>query len=198
MNNIFKLDKVAVRLVEEPPLLSKEPLNSPEKAVNAVAEELKQYDREALAIINLYADCKPINMTIASIGQVDGAMACPRDLLKSTILSNAVGIIMVHNHVSGNLTPSHDDVKITEKMKSLCALLGVKLMDHIIVGRENEYYSFHENNIIQNTSQWISKQKESLMINSKESVLKKLESHEDDTSGFKNGKKSVKRDQKIR
>ena len=198
MNSLFKLDKVAVRLVEEPPLLSKEPLNSPEKAVNVVAEELKQYDREALAIINLYADCKPINMTIASIGQVDGAMACPRELLKATILSNAVGMIMVHNHVSGNLTPSYDDVKITEKMKSLCDLLGVKLMDHIIVGRENEYYSFYENDIIQNTAQWLSKLKESLVVDSKKSVLKKLELHEDDTKGFKNSKKLAGRDQKAR
>ena len=196
MSNLFKLDKVAVRLVEEPPLLSKEPLNNPEKAVNAVAEELKQYDREALAIINLYADGKPINMTIASIGQVDGAMACPRDLLKSTILSNAVGMIMVHNHVSGSLNPSYDDVKLTEKMKSLCDLLGVKLLDHIIVGREYQFYSFYENDIIQNTSQWLSKQKVCLTKASKDSVLKRLEPQGNDKKGIMSGKKVVREDDK--
>ena len=175
MTNLFQLEKVAVRLVEEPPLLSKEPLNSPEAAVNLVANELKQYDREALAIINLCADGKPINMTIASIGKVDCALACPRDLLKATILSNTVGMIMIHNHVSGNLNPSYDDVKLTKSMKSLCDLIGVKLLDHIIVGREDRYYSFEENDIIRNTSQWLSEHKECLPKASKESVLKKLE-----------------------
>ena len=105
-NNPFKLEKVAVRLVEEPPLLSQEALNEPEKVVAALARDIKQYDREVIAIINMHADSKPINMTIASIGQVDAAMACPRDLLKASILSNASGIIMLHNHPSGNLSPS--------------------------------------------------------------------------------------------
>lgn len=55
-NDPFYLKKVAVRLVEEPPLLSKEPLNSPEKAVNALAEEIRSYDREVVAVINMHTD----------------------------------------------------------------------------------------------------------------------------------------------
>lgn len=180
MNNPFKLDKVAVRLVEEPPLLSKEQLDTPEKVVNAFAEELKQYDREVIAIINMQTDSKPINITIASMGAVDGALANPRELLKAAILSNATGIIMLHNHPSGNLLPSQLDVRITDKLKMVCDLIDVKLLDHIIVGRENKYYSFHENNIIPNSYVWLSRDADKIKLNesredSKESTLKRLE-----------------------
>ena len=180
MNNPFKLDRVAVRLVEEPPLLSKEQLNTPEKVVNAFAEELKQYDREVIAIINMQTDSKPINITIASVGMIDCALASPMEILKAAILSNATGIIMLHNHPSGNLFPSQLDIRLTDKLKMVCDLIDVKLLDHIIVGRENEYYSFYENNIIPNSYVWLSRDADKIRLNesredSKESTLKRLE-----------------------
>ena len=72
--------------VEE--IVIEEPLNKPEKVVKALGEELKQYDREVVAIIHMQNDCRPINMTIASIGSVNNALASPRELLKAAILSN--------------------------------------------------------------------------------------------------------------
>ena len=78
MKNPFKLDRVAVRLVEEPPLLSNEQLNNAGKVVQVLGEEIKQYDREVIAIINMQTDSKPINMTIASIGELNSALANPR------------------------------------------------------------------------------------------------------------------------
>lgn len=197
MNNLFKLDKVAVRLVEEPPLLSKEQLDTPEKVVKAFAEELKQYDREVIAIINMQTDSKPINITIASMGAVDGALANPRELLKAAILSNATGIIMLHNHPSGNLLPSQLDVRLTDKLKMVCDLIDVKLLDHIIVGRENEYYSFYENNIIPNSYVWLNRDADKIILNesrevSKESTLKRLELAKRKSYGERKGLKSSK------
>ena len=197
MNNPFKLDRVAVRLVEEPPLLSKEKLNTPEKVVNAFAEELKQYDREVIAIINMQTDSKPINITIASVGMIDGALASPREILKAAILSNATGIIMLHNHPSGNLLPSQLDVRLTDKLKMVCDLIDVKLLDHIIVGRENEYYSFHENNIIPNSYVWLSRDADKIRLNesredSKESTLKRLELAKRKSYGERKQKEALK------
>lgn len=179
-NNPFKLEKVAVRLVEEPPLLSQEALNEPEKVVAALARDIKQYDREVIAIINMHADSKPINMTIASIGQVDAAMACPRDLLKASILSNASGIIMLHNHPSGNLSPSYHDIKLTDQMKVVCDLIGVSLLDHIIVGRAEEFYSFKLNDIMPYTSFRLVRNKHELVLEddiqeSRKSTLERLQ-----------------------
>ena len=139
MKNPFKLDRVAVRLVEEPPLLSNEPLNNAGKVVQVLGEEIKQYDREVIAIINMHTDSKPINMTIASMGELNSALANPRELLKASILSNAAGIVMLHNHPSGNLAPSTKDILITDKLKMVCDLINVELLDHIIVGGGREY-----------------------------------------------------------
>lgn len=148
MKNPFKLDRVAVRLVAEPPLLSNEQLNNAGKVVQVLGKEIKQYDREVIAIINMQTDSKPINMTIASIGEVNNALASPRELLKAAILSNATGIIMLHNHPSGSLEPSRQDISLTDKLKMVCDLVDVKLLDHIIVGRGREYFSFQEKNIL--------------------------------------------------
>lgn len=152
MKNPFKLDRVAVRLVEEPPLLSNEQLNNAGKVVQVLGEEIKQYDREVIAIINMHTDSKPINMTIASIGELNSALANPRELLKASILSNAAGIVMLHNHPSGNLVPSTKDILITDKLKMVCDLINVELLDHIIVGRGREYFSFQEKNILPSNS----------------------------------------------
>lgn len=160
----FKLDRVAVRLVEEPPLLYEEPLDKPEIVVKALGEELKQYDREVVAIIHMQTDCRPINMTIASIGQVNNALASPRELLKAAILSNATGIIMLHNHPSGSLEPSRQDIVLTDKLKMACDLVDVKLLDHIIVGRGKEYFSFEEKEILPPHSIPLSQSLEELKI----------------------------------
>ena len=152
MKNPFKLDRVAVRLVAEPPLLSNEPLINAGKVVQVLGEEIKQYDREVIAIINMHTDSKPINMTIASMGELNSALANPRELLKASILSNAAGIVMLHNHPSGNLVPSTKDILITDKLKMVCDLINVELLDHIIVGRGREYFSFQEKNILPSNS----------------------------------------------
>ena len=142
--NPFELKRVAIRLVEEPPLYSKEPLSSPKAVVKAVMEEIRSYDREVIALINMQQDCRPINMTIASMGQIESALANPRELLKAAILSNATGIIMLHNHPSGRAEPSEQDIALTDKMNIVSNLIGIQFLDHIIVGRNEEFYSFKE------------------------------------------------------
>ena len=76
-------------MVEAPPLASDYPINSPEVAIKLMADILKDYDREVVAVINLRPDMKPINMNIVSIGALDQSLIHPRELMKSTILSNA-------------------------------------------------------------------------------------------------------------
>lgn len=92
----FKIEQVSIRLVKDAPLYSEEPLNSPEKVVKALAKELSEMDREVICIINMNAKSVAINYTIASVGTITNAITCPRELLKSSILSNATGMIMVH------------------------------------------------------------------------------------------------------
>lgn len=143
-SNMYRLNQVAIRMVEMPPLLSDVPMDGSEAAVKVMADMLKDYDREVVAIVNLQTDGKPINMNVVSMGALDQSIAHPREILKSTILSNASAIMLVHNHPSNKLQPSMDDIATTARVKQLCDLIGVKFLDHIIVGPGKDYYSFHQ------------------------------------------------------
>lgn len=144
----YKLDRVAIRMVKEPPLYSSEPLRSPEAAVKVIADMLRQYDREAFCIVNLRNDLSPINMNIVSTGTLNASLAHPREILKSAVLSNASATMLFHNHPSGNLTPSREDTEITDRMSKLFALADMPLLDHIIIGNGDQYYSFKENSVM--------------------------------------------------
>ena len=144
----YKLDQVGIRMVKEPPLYSAEPVNSPQAAVRLMSQTLKEYYREVLAVVNLRNDLKPINMNIVSIGTLNQSLAHPREILKSIILSNAGSVMLFHNHPSGTLTPSPDDISLTDRMAKICVLLGTPIVDHIIIGNDDHYYSFQENKIL--------------------------------------------------
>ena len=144
----YKLDRVAIRMVKEPPLYSAEPIRSPEDAVRVVAEMLRQYDREAFCIVNLRNDLSPINMNIVSTGTLNASIAHPREILKSAVLSNASATMLFHNHPSGNLTPSQEDIEVTDRMSRLFSMAQMPLLDHIIIGNDDRYYSFKENSIL--------------------------------------------------
>ena len=144
-----QLEMASIRLVKDAPLMSKTPIESPETAVELLGDYLCQMDREIICVINLRSDGCPINCSICSIGAIDQAVAHPREIMKTAILSNAASIILLHNHPSGNLAPSKDDTMITDRMAGVCHLLGVPLVDHIIVGGDNkEYFSFREKGIL--------------------------------------------------
>lgn len=89
-------------------------------------------------------------MTFFSIvhrGTVNSTSVHPRDIFQRAYLSNAVRIIIAHNHPSNNCTPSGNDQKFTKKVKECGDLLGIPLLDHIIVGRDT-YLSFREENLL--------------------------------------------------
>lgn len=149
--NAFKLDVVSVRLVKDAGVVSEKEIHSPQDAVNIVGKMLCDMDREMVCVVNMRTDGVPINCTFAGMGAVNYSIAHPRELLKASILSNAASIILLHNHPSAKLVPSKADVQMTDRMQRVCELVGIPLMDHIIVGGDNQtYFSFKEKGIVQN------------------------------------------------
>ena len=147
--NPFKLDVVSVRLVKDAPIRSGCPIHSPEDAVALIGQELCEMDREVLCVINMKADGTPINCNFASVGVLNETIAHPREIFKSSILSNAAQMMLVHNHPSSRLTPSKADTILTDRMVKLCDYIGIPLIDHIIVGGDNtKYFSFREKDIM--------------------------------------------------
>ncbi|MDO4648662.1 MAG: JAB domain-containing protein [Eubacteriales bacterium] len=148
MSEKYELDQVSVRLVREAPLLSEEKINTPEDAIRILGDAFKDYDREVVGVVHLRSDNAPINMTIVSMGCLNQSIVHPRELLKAAFLSNAAAIMMFHNHPSGSLQPSREDIAITNRMQQLCMMAGIPVLDHIILGQNDFYYSFREKDIL--------------------------------------------------
>ena len=140
------LKQVGIRLVEEPPLLSPEPMNNPEAAVRVLGKWLSEMDRELFCVVNLNTNLTPINMNVVSMGALNMAYVHPRETMKSAILSNSAYLMLVHNHL-GSLNPSKEDIEVTDRIQSAASLMGIPVLDHIIVGRNQEFFSLRENNV---------------------------------------------------
>ena len=140
-----ELKVVNIRLVKEPSLYSEKRLETPKAVIEFMAEEMAAYDREILCVLNLKSNCQVINMNIVSVGCIHATIVSPREVFKSAILSNASGIIALHNHPSGSIRPSREDVRVTRQLIKGGRIMGIELMDHIIVGgASGEMYSFRE------------------------------------------------------
>lgn len=129
-----QLNVVNVRLVKEPTVISDKPVTCQDDAVEQIQELIKGFDREAFCILNLASDGTPLGLNIASIGTLNAALVSPREVFKSSILSNAAAFIAFHCHPSGNPKPSREDARTTQRLKEAGDLLEIKLVDHIIVG----------------------------------------------------------------
>ena len=145
-----ELEVVNIRLVKEPSILSETPIDSPKAGVELISKFLSEFDREAVCVFNLTSDGKPLNMNIVSIGTLNSAIISPRDVLKSSILSNAAAFIVFHCHPSGNPRPSREDAITTGKLRDAGALLDIRMLDHIVVAcGSGKQFSFLENGLMQ-------------------------------------------------
>lgn len=121
-----------------------ESLNTAEKVVRLVGRLLENADREYLLAIAVDTKGKPVGVEITAVGALNVAYVEARETFKHAVLSNSAGLILVHNHPSGEVIPSEADWKLTERMQKAGILLGIELVDHIIVGDHDRYVSLRE------------------------------------------------------
>lgn len=148
MKSEHELKVVSIRMVDELPLFSARPIRSAYDAVDVMAKELQKYDRELFCILNLQTNGKVINMNVVSMGTLNTAVVSPREVFKTAILSNAASILLVHNHPSGECSPSKEDMQVTERLIECGKLIDIPVVDHVITGREGSYYSFLEHELL--------------------------------------------------
>lgn len=143
------LDEIRIRLVRERTLARDIEITSPEVAIKVLQEQFfADLPREALVVLNCDTANKPFNMYIASVGSINTALCPEGEILRSALLSNSASMLLIHNHPSMNLSPSIEDISITDKMMRACRLVGINFLDHVIVGPDpcKHYYSMKENN----------------------------------------------------
>lgn len=142
-NNALKF--VKVKLIDDFSLKSDEKLNSPKKVLPLLIKELGMYDREVFAVVNLTNNLMPINVNICHVGALDHSIAHPREILKSSLLSNSACVMFIHNHPSGNYEPSEKDIETTKRLSDAYKIVGITTLDHIICSYDQErYYSMRE------------------------------------------------------
>lgn len=119
-------------------------LNTPGTIVNMMNTTFHTsvLTEEHVWIIALNAKCHPIGIFEVSHGLVDKSLVSPREIFMKLCLCGAPRFVLVHNHPSGDCSPSTDDIAITERIRQCGDLMNIRLVDHLIIG--NEYYSFKE------------------------------------------------------
>ena len=105
--------------------------------------DIKKWNKEAFVGFYLDSQSKVISREIISIGILNSVIVHPREIFRTAIIRNANAIIVAHNHPSGNLEPSSEDIEITKKLRQSGDIIGIKLFDHVIVSNEG-YYSFSD------------------------------------------------------
>ena len=132
--------------------LSKQKIDSPELVNELVGPEMRRLRKESLRVILLDTRYHLIRVEEVSIGSVNESIAHPRDIFRPALVSSAYAVIVVHNHPSGDASPSQTDHSLTRRLAEAADLLQIKLLDHIIIGAPSEanpgYFSFKEAGVL--------------------------------------------------
>ncbi len=130
---------VQLPLVKE---ASKARIRSPADAAR-VCSDIENLAQESFHVLVLNAKNNLINRQMVSLGLVNASLVAARELFREAIAQNASALILIHNHPSGQTTPSAEDVKITKQMIEAGKILGISVQDHVIIGRDPETGSRH-------------------------------------------------------
>ncbi len=132
--------ELARRFTEEEVKLA-ETLSGAEEAYRFLKPRLRDLPHEAFAVIFLTQKHGVISYRELFRGSIHASSVHPREIVKAVLKENAAAVILAHNHPSGHVSPSPDDLRLTEDLKGLLAHLDVRVVDHLIVGG-NGYFSF--------------------------------------------------------
>lgn len=122
-------------------------ITSPALAAEAARKYYGSPDREIVSVLLLDARNRIIGANLVSVGTLDKSIVDPREVFKAAILANAAAILIIHNHPSGDPSPSRDDVVLTARLVEAGKFLGIRVLDHIILG-EGTYASLKEAGLV--------------------------------------------------
>lgn len=143
-----RINIVSIKMVREASVLYDiRKIDSPKDGAELGKRFLQDLDREQLIVCCLDTKNQPTAINVVSVGSLNTSIVHPREVFKPAILSNSASIILFHNHPSGDPAPSREDISITERIKESGNILGIKLIDHIIIGNDS-YCSLKERGIV--------------------------------------------------
>lgn len=148
MNNAKRVDIVSLKMIKESSVLyANRRISKPNEIVDLLKAFLEDCDREKLIVCCLNTKNEPTSISVVSVGSLNTSIVHPREVFKTAVMSNSASIILAHNHPSSDLTPSKEDIDITERIKQGGNILGIKLLDHLILA-DGKYLSLLEKGYI--------------------------------------------------
>ncbi|MGE5453751.1 MAG: RadC family protein [Methylocystaceae bacterium] len=117
-------------------------VKSAEDVKNMVMDEMRIFDREHFRALYLDRKLKLIAMEEIAVGGLSSAVIHPREVFKPAVQRSAASIILIHNHPSGDPTPSAEDIELTRRLKEAGQIMGIDIIDHIVIG-DNRYASLN-------------------------------------------------------
>jgi DNA repair protein RadC len=130
----------------QPPAQARRGITRPRDVV-ALCQEIRASSVEKLAVLSLDTAGRLLDKQVVAVGAVAHVGIAPREVFVPGIMAQANSIVLVHNHPSGNVRPSAEDIAFTARMVEAARLLGIDLLDHLVVGRR-AFFSFREGGLI--------------------------------------------------
>lgn len=118
-------------------------INSPQSVANLYMEDMRHLSKEHMMMVLLDTKNSVIKEELVSIGTVNASLIHPREVFIYALKGHAVSFILIHNHPSGNPTPSPEDIAVTKRIKEASEIMGINILDHIIIG-DGHYISLKE------------------------------------------------------
>lgn len=144
---IKAMGEIAIRMQQQ---LQKEKLafDKPDSVAKFYMQKLRHLTRERVMLLLLDVKCKLIKEVVLSQGTADMSLLDPREIFWTAAKENASKILLLHNHPSGDPTPSGEDIKITQRIYELGNMMNIELVDHLVIG-DNKYVSIREMSLLQ-------------------------------------------------
>ena len=127
--------EISRRLSTQTPTYKSKELTDPEKVFKFMRSKVADYKKERLYVISL--NTKSWTVAEISLGTLDSILTHPREAFSEAIKNNASSVIFVHNHPSGDTEPSQEDIELTRHMVKAGELLGIEVLDHLIITKQN-------------------------------------------------------------
>ena len=122
-------------------------ISSPADAAGLVIEEMRHYLREHFRVLLLDTKNKVLGMEEISIGSLNTSLVHPREVFRPAIRKACASVILIHNHPSGDPTPSSEDIAVTRRLYEAGRLLGIEVLDHVVIG-DGKFVSFREKGLL--------------------------------------------------
>lgn len=119
-------------------------IREPAGAVDLARRIVRDDAREHFLAVYLDGRHRPIGHSVVSIGTATASLVHPREVFQSAVLLGAVSVLLLHNHPSGDPSPSREDSEVTDRLRDAGRILGIRLLDHIVWTRHGGYHSFRE------------------------------------------------------